>query len=122
MNLLAGYPLASKFVLTTLGPQISAFLICIIKQGYIAQPSYIHLIGFSLGAQASGIAGSAFKEATGKEIGRITGLDPAGIDYHILPAGKRLSKDDAYFVDVVHTNKGFYGILNAVGYKNYEPL
>ena len=38
-----------------------------------------HLVGFILGAQVSGKA----RETLGGQVGRITGLDPAGILYHI---------------------------------------
>lgn len=81
-----------------------------------------HLIGFSLGAHTAGYVGKRVK------IGRITGLDAAGPFYEGTPKEVRLHKDDAEFVDVIHTNSmrllageiGF-GILSAIGDVDYYP-
>ncbi|MEG4273290.1 MULTISPECIES: choice-of-anchor K domain-containing protein [unclassified Microcoleus] len=44
-------------------------------------PNKIELMGHSLGAHVSGFAGTKYKELTGKELNRITGLDPAGPNF-----------------------------------------
>ncbi|XP_063150983.1 lipoprotein lipase isoform X2 [Candoia aspera] len=94
--------------------------------GWMEQFSYsvdkVHLLGYSLGAHAAGIAGSL----TNKKINRITGLDPAGPHFEYAEASKRLSPDDAVFVDVLHTNtRGSpdrsIGIQKPVGHIDIYP-
>lgn len=69
----------------------------------------IHFIGHSLGAHIAGFLGS---DLSGK-LGRITGLDPAGPSFDLMPRSNRLDQTDALLVDVIHTNSGHLHYLNA---------
>ncbi|XP_075944711.1 lipoprotein lipase [Anarhichas minor] len=82
----------------------------------------IHLLGYSLGAHVAGVAG----DLTDHKISRITGLDPAGPTFEHADNQNILSKDDAQFVDVLHTNtRGSpdrsIGIQRAVGHIDIYP-
>ncbi|XP_049526829.1 phospholipase A1-like isoform X2 [Dermacentor silvarum] len=84
----------------------------------------IHVIGFSLGAQAAGFCGRHFYNATKEKLGRITGLDPAGPLFDI--SNVALSKNDANFVDIIHTNAGYLyslklGIKGPIGHVDFYP-
>ena len=61
-------------------------------------------MGHSLGAHVSGIAGACVQKALGRQVDRITGLDPAGFEYNMIPTGNIISAGDAAFVDVIHTS------------------
>ncbi|XP_034565930.1 lipoprotein lipase [Notolabrus celidotus] len=82
----------------------------------------IHLLGYSLGAHVAGIAG----DLTDHKISRITGLDPAGPTFENADPQNTLSRDDAQFVDVLHTNtRGSpdrsIGIQRPVGHIDIYP-
>lgn len=74
----------------------------------------IHLIGFSLGAHTAGYVGERIQN-----LGRISGLDPAGPYFENTAAEVRLDSTDADFVDVIHTNAmqlSFGVILKEIGF------
>ncbi|XP_053559191.1 lipoprotein lipase [Bombina bombina] len=82
----------------------------------------IHILGYSLGAHAAGVAGSL----TNKKVNRITGLDPAGPSFEYAATSISLSPDDAEFVDVLHTyTRGSpdrsIGIQRPVGHVDIYP-
>jgi hypothetical protein len=68
-----------------------------------------HIIGHSLGAHLAGFVGDFISTNTSRvrrQIGRISGLDPASPHFSPLeyPRNARLDDGDAVFVDVIHTD------------------
>ncbi len=92
-----------------IGAMVAAQIESIQKAKNITLES-IQIIGHSLGAHVSGFAGKRLDS-----LGRITGLDPAGPLWNILPTNMRLWKTDALFVDAVHTSSFAEGMVQAVG-------
>ncbi|XP_050004888.1 lipase member I isoform X1 [Alexandromys fortis] len=76
-----------------------------------------HFIGMSLGAHISGFVGKLFHG----QLGRITGLDPAGPNFSRKPADSRLDYTDAKFVDVIHTDTNGLGIVEPLGHIDFYP-
>ena len=76
-------------------------------------PDTTQLIGHSLGAHVSGIAGDVYEDITGSSIETIVGLDPAGPAYEdsLFFSGKspedRLDSTDADRVIAFHTSDTF---------------
>ncbi|XP_058796347.1 lipase member H-like [Phymastichus coffea] len=78
-------------------------------------PRTIHVVGHSMGAQ---VAGQLGRHAS-FQLSRITGLDPAGPLFNLIQP--HLSRDDARFVDTIHTDAGLYGINRPSGAASFFP-
>ncbi|XP_060093077.1 lipoprotein lipase [Heteronotia binoei] len=103
------------------GKDVGAFVNWIEEQ-FDYSLNNVHLLGYSLGAHVAGIAG----KLANKKISRITGLDPAGPNFEYANETRRLSPDDAVFVDVLHTyTRGSpdrsIGIQKPVGHIDIYP-
>ncbi|XP_077287752.1 pancreatic lipase-related protein 2-like [Arctopsyche grandis] len=81
----------------------------------------VHLVGHSLGAHIAGFAGKMFKKRRGIEINHITGLDPAGPCFFNELPSNRLTKADARFVDVIHTDIHTSGYPKQLGHVDFYP-
>ncbi|XP_026752843.3 pancreatic lipase-related protein 3-like isoform X2 [Galleria mellonella] len=100
-----------------MGEKLGIFLGDIIKAGQ--DPSKITLIGHSLGAHIAGITGQKVYQTTKKKVARIAALDPAGPCFGNASSVNRLNKEDAEYVDVIHTNAGILGLIEPVGHKDF---
>lgn len=81
--------------------------------------SKIHLIGFSLGAHVASFASNFIYSQTGVLVDRITGLDPALPFFSNVDHNSKLDQSDAKFVDIVHTNAGIFGKIEASGHVDF---
>lgn len=83
---------------------------------------FFFVIGHSLGAHIVGAAGRTFNELSGGQlIPRITGLDPARPCFNAGETLTGLSRGDAEFVDIIHSNPGALGKRDPLGDADFYP-
>ncbi|XP_067009578.2 pancreatic triacylglycerol lipase [Anabrus simplex] len=82
-----------------------------------ANANNIRLVGHSLGAQLSGVAGNRL----GGILPMITGLDPAAPLFGSESLANRLDSTDAKFVQVIHTCAGLLGWKDPMGHVDFYP-
>lgn len=70
------------------------------------------IVGHSLGAHIAGMAGKRVK--LGK-VGTIVGLDPAAPLFKVREVKNRLHRNDAEYVEIIHTNGHCLGMMAAIG-------
>ncbi|VVC35772.1 Lipase/vitellogenin,Zinc finger, AD-type,Alpha/Beta hydrolase fold [Cinara cedri] len=102
------------------GKMVTQFLNNVVDLDLIG-PSDIHLIGHSLGAHVFRVTGAAF---TLRQIGRITGLNPAGPGFGSSEWDTQsLSSTNAQFVDVIHASAGSYKcLITKCVINNYDSI
>lgn len=87
----------------------------------------LHLIGHSLGAHICGMAAKELKKRRSRwTVRRITGLDPAQPCFRNADPSVHLHKNDAPFVDVIHTNGKLLtslglGLPEVIGHIDFYP-
>ncbi|KAL1488548.1 hypothetical protein ABEB36_015011 [Hypothenemus hampei] len=108
------------------GRELGLLLVKMVETGL--SPKNIHLIGFSLGAHVAGSASEPLKQK-GYLIGRITGLDAASPLFrsnHFREKHKKLDRNDAEYVDVLHTDSSpfltdGFGLWEPIGHVDFFP-
>lgn len=86
----------------------------------------VHILGHSLGSHLAGYAGYTLQSEFGLILGRITALDPAEPLFADTDLIVRLDKNDAKFVDVIHTDASPFsnfglGMRNPIGHVDFYP-
>lgn len=79
----------------------------------------LDLVGHSLGAHIMGFAAKEYYRISGSKIPTVSALDPAGPCYREATSDKRLDKEDAEFVQIIHTNGGFLGLMKPIGHTDF---
>lgn len=78
----------------------------------------IQVIGFSLGAHIAGITG---KQLQSGKLPKIVGLDPAGPLFSLDRQYDRLDRNDAKYVEVIHTGGARLGFHAPIGTTSFYP-
>lgn len=82
-------------------------------------PSKTELLGFSLGGQTVSYIAKNYQQLTGRNISKITSLEPSGPCFRNLPPEDRLTASDADFVQVLHTNIDGFGMATQMGHVDF---
>lgn len=107
----------------TVGRELANFIMKLNREAGIPL-SQIHIVGHSLGAHLAGFAGKDIIRRTGRKVSRITALDAAGPLYESpipVDENNRLDKNDAEFVDCIHTDGGIFGMVQPIGHVDFYP-
>ena len=108
------YPQAASNAILV-GESVGYFLSRLIRETGL-HPRDIHLVGHSLGSHVSAHIGRTIQRSGLGNVGRITALDPAKPWFDGSNRPHRISKHDADFVDVIHTNGGeVYEVITSPG-------
>ncbi|CAG9812274.1 unnamed protein product [Chironomus riparius] len=86
----------------------------------------IYLVGHSLGGQCAGLVGRTVKKLSNGQyvIPKIFALDPAGPGFEFttivgVTGFDSISKDDAKYVQIIHTNGGRLGVEKRAGHSDF---
>ncbi|CAH1781144.1 unnamed protein product [Owenia fusiformis] len=80
--------------------EVKRFMDTLIQDGGLSL-KYVHLIGYSLGAQIASLVGKKYRNP---RIPRISCLDPSGVGFDNNNPMASVHKSDAVFVDVIHSS------------------
>lgn len=104
---------AARYIGIRLGSILSYFY----RSGFDIKT--LDVVGHSLGAHIAGYIGKSFYKETRKLLPRIFGIDPSGPCFKATSAVNRLDKDDAEYVQVIHTGGIGFGMMTPIGHADF---
>ncbi|RVE46665.1 hypothetical protein evm_008677 [Chilo suppressalis] len=104
----------SSRIIRPIGKLIAEVLVQMTQDGL--DPAKLEMIGLSLGGHTMSYIAKNYQQLTGRNISKLTGLDPAGPCFRHLPPEDRLAASDADFVEVMHFNIEGYGMAARMGH------
>ncbi|KAI5634141.1 lipase domain-containing protein [Phthorimaea operculella] len=110
------YYLASR-LMRPVGRHVAEVLVQLMQLGL--DPGKLEVLGFSLGGQTAGFIGRHFQKLTGRNVSRITALEPSGPCFRTLGPKDRLDASNADFVEVIHTNIDGFGMATRMGHVDF---
>lgn len=109
--------LAARYKVDSVGAAVAEFIDFLNMSAWLSFDSLV-IIGHSLGAHCAGFTGKFVKQG---KLPYIVGLDPAGPLFWSCDAAERLDRTDADYVETIHTNSLFNGLLNPIGSASFFP-
>ncbi|XP_063235840.1 lipase member H-like [Bacillus rossius redtenbacheri] len=97
------------------GETVARLVDFLVRRGL--KPADVNIVGFSLGAHVAGVAGQRCQSRPG----RVTGLDPAGPLWTLVPRKDRLDQASGAHVQAIHTNGGGLGYGSNLGHADFYP-
>ncbi|XP_063535720.1 pancreatic lipase-related protein 2-like [Cydia strobilella] len=107
------FPVVAR-VMRPVGKHIAGMLANLTAVGL--DPKKLELLGVSLGGLSMTFVAKNFQQITGRNISKLTALDPSGPCVRHLGPKDRLDPSDADFVLHIATNIGGYGLGTPVGH------
>ncbi|XP_049880129.1 pancreatic lipase-related protein 2-like [Pectinophora gossypiella] len=107
------YYLASR-LMRPVGRHVAAVLVQLRQSGL--EPGGVELLGFSLGGQTVSYVGAHYQALTGRNVSKITALEPSGPCFRTLGPKDRLDASNADYVEVIHTNIDGFGMATRMGH------
>lgn len=95
-----------------------ARMVDFLVRDYAMSLETLEVVGFSLGAH---VAGYAAKQVSTGNVYKVVGLDPASALISYDKPEKRLSSNDAYYVETIQTNGGTLGFNKPIGRATFYP-
>ncbi|XP_021709531.1 phospholipase A1-like [Aedes aegypti] len=109
--------IAAAYCTTEVGKTVARMLLNLkMNKGLALEDVYV--VGHSLGAHVAGISGKA---VGGGRISTIVALDPAYPLVSFWDQNSRVFRDDAQYVEVIHTSGGYLGFLEPIGTADFYP-